>query len=309
MSGESSVINAVMDIGTNSIKLLAARSKGIAFEVLEDRAVVSRLGEGSSESGMLSDEAMKRSLVVIEELARRAGDLGAPGITAVGTQAMRASRNAGDFIRMVRDACGVEIKVIGGDAEAELSFLASAGYAGLGDVCLFDVGGGSSEIAAGCCGGINYRRSLPVGALSLFQKFFEHTAGRAVSPDILEEAAHEVAAIIGGDNWPDAGVAKCVGVGGTATTLAAVHLERSAHGGGSIGGAVLPISEITRQIELYSGMTAEERKSIPGLPPERADIILPGACIVRELMKYGGFNELTVSDRGLRYGVMQKLLA
>ncbi|MCL2684693.1 MAG: hypothetical protein FWE55_05565, partial [Synergistaceae bacterium] len=174
-------VKAVLDVGTNSVKLLAAKfGKGgvnSGLETLADIIVVSKLGEGSAETGLLKYEAIERTINAISELCGEARRLGADEITAIGTQALRRAANAGEFIRIAEQKCGVHVRVISGEEEAELSFAAAAGDNRNDDILVFDVGGGSSEVVWGRGGVIVCSRSVPVGALSLYKKFFVSPAG------------------------------------------------------------------------------------------------------------------------------------
>jgi exopolyphosphatase/guanosine-5'-triphosphate,3'-diphosphate pyrophosphatase len=297
----------VIDIGTNSVKLLVMRRAAEGSSVLADRNEIARLGEGASRSGRLSDEAMARALSIIKDMAAEAVSLGCGEVLAIATQAVRAAANSSEFQKKAADECGVDVKIITGDEEADLSFRAvlSAISEAVSSVCVFDVGGGSSEIVEGGRSGCSYRRSVPLGALSLLNEFFG--GGDAVSEETMSAARarvrHEL--LIEGA-WRPSGCPLFAGVGGTITTLAAVLLSMAPYNPDKVSGTVLDSAEIDRQIKLYSSMSVTERAAIKGLDPKRADIILSGACIVRELMEFTGADRLTVLDRGLRYGVMER---
>ena len=300
---------AVMDVGTNSVKLLVVKFSFGKQTVLADMVEITRLGEGTEETGELSLAAMERTAGAISGMAGNALALGADEIAAVGTQAMRTARNAGDFIRFVKSECGVDIRVISGEEEAETAFLAAAdaipGYAG--DRAVLDVGGGSSELAYGSQERLAYRFSIPAGALSLHRRFFsEIPGGGPVGSDVLDETRRFVRNAAENRGSAGHGAVPCVGVGGTVTTLASVFLGLGGAGGVRAGGSVLTVFEIERQIALYASMNIEERKKIRGMIPERADIVLPGACAVSALMDFFGAKELVVSGRGLRHGLMHK---
>ncbi|MDR1508743.1 MAG: Ppx/GppA family phosphatase [Synergistaceae bacterium] len=304
-------IRAVMDVGTNSIKLLVAACSSGKQTVLADRTEITRLGEGAEETGELSRAAMERTAGAIDGMARNALALGAGEITAVGSHAMRAARNAGDFIRFVKSACGVNIRVISGEEEAETAFLAAAeaipGYAG--ERTVLDVGGGSSELVCGSPERLTRCFSIPVGALSLYGKFFhEIPRGGPVGSGILDETRRFVRNAAENSGFSErSGAIPCVGVGGTVVTLASVFLGLGASGTGLTDGSILTVFEIERQIALFASMNTEERKKIRGMIPERADIALPGACAVIALMDFCGVKGLTVSGKGLRHGLMSKI--
>jgi exopolyphosphatase/guanosine-5'-triphosphate,3'-diphosphate pyrophosphatase len=308
-------VNAIIDVGTNSIKLLVADYIDGNLAVLSDRSVITRLGEGYEQSGELSCAAMTRSRDVITDMAGEARALGARGIAAVGTQALRGSRNSSDFIKSVESACGVSIVVIDGCEEARLSYAAAAGsLCGLtlaGGILVFDVGGGSSEIISGVGSEIKRCCSLRSGTLSLHRRFFEN-APDPVPIDVIECAGSYVRSLLEGDISVSSikddkiGTEPCAGTGGTITTLAAVMLELDPYDPSRATGSRIETGELERQIKLYSSMRTKDRVRIRGLDPKRADIILAGACIANELMMFFGISAITVSDRGLRYGAMMK---
>ena len=305
-------VKAVIDVGTNSVKLLAAKFRSNNFnsdmEILADIVIVCRLGEGSGEIGVLTRGAMERTAAAIRQLCAEARRLDAHNIIAVGTQALRKASNAGEFIRLVEDTCGVRIRVVSGEEEAGLSFaaaLSAVGDVSHGEILVLDVGGGSSEVVGARGGTIMCRESVPVGALSLYNKFFTSPDG-VISDEALNEVgryigmmfADTVARDFGFENAPS-----CVGIGGTITTLAAVSVARGGEGAG-VGGLTLEVSEIERQISMYAKADIMTRNKIPGLPAERADIILPGACIVRSFMLMSNLDKIIVCGRGLRHGLM-----
>jgi exopolyphosphatase/guanosine-5'-triphosphate,3'-diphosphate pyrophosphatase len=299
MNDDESGVRAVMDVGTNSVKLLVVKFSPGKQTELTDRIEITRLGEGAEESGELSSAAMERTASVIDDMARNAFALGAREIVAVGTRAMRTARNSAEFIRFVKSECGVNIRVISGEEEAETVFLAAAEaipeYAGVRVV--LDVGGGSSELAWGSPGRPARRLSVPVGALSLYGKFFDEIPrGGPVRSEILDETRRFVAHAAENIGFTKQfGAAPCVGVGGTVAALAAV---------GRPYGSTLTAFEIERWIALFASMNTDERKGIKGMMPGRADIALPGACALSALMSLCGARELTVSARGLRHGLI-----
>ncbi|MDR1580910.1 MAG: Ppx/GppA family phosphatase [Synergistaceae bacterium] len=303
----SGPVKAVIDVGTNSVKFLAAAPRGGTLSVLTDEVKITRLGEGQGRRGAFGMKPMERTAAAIEVFARLALGYGADAgaIVAVGTQAMRTASNAGEFKIMVKKRCGLDIRVISGDEEASLSFRA-ASLNMPREAVVFDVGGGSSEAAFGSGGLLSWRCSVPIGALVLYERFFASSPG-PYGMDAVGAcrtfAASEIRAYMDGAPSPREGC-DCAGVGGTFVTLASV----SAGGPrGREAGASLTSGEVERQIALYASMNCESRKNIPGLRAERADIILPGACIAASLMDIFALGRLTVSARGLRHGVMDSM--
>jgi exopolyphosphatase/guanosine-5'-triphosphate,3'-diphosphate pyrophosphatase len=224
----------------------------------------------------------------------RAG--GASEIIAVGTAGLRSASNRERFLDAVRKRCGIEVEVISGDEEARLAYLgAISGLQVHGSPAVFDSGGGSSQFTFA-----DGRFSVDVGAVRVTERF---GLDRAVSAERVAEtrAALQVdLARLKEHPRPDA----VVGMGGTVTNLAAVSLELSPYDPDRIQGTTLDRAEIDRQIERYRTRDAAQRRELVGLQPARAEVILAGACIVRTVLELLDAEALTVSDRGLRHGVL-----
>ena len=294
---------AVIDIGTNSVKLhVGERRAGDVWRTIVDRAEVTRLGEGLRELGALQPEPVRRTADAIVGMVGEARRAGAAEIAAVATAGMRIARNPEELVDAVQERCGVGIEVISGEEEARLAYLAATSELelGSGTLAVFDTGGGSTEFTFGRPGRVDERFSLDVGAAPLTDEF---GLGGPVSGEQLEAALDSIAgqlSRLGGRSQP----AQLVGLGGALTNLASVKHGLETYDSEVIQGTVLDRVEVDRQIELYRSRTAEERREVVGLQPGRAEVILAGACIVRTVLEKLGCDELTVSDRGLRHGVI-----
>jgi len=294
---------AVLDVGTNSVKFhVAERSAGGEWRTLVDRSEVTRLGEGLDEGGELQPAPMERTIEAICGMAEEAREQGAVAIAAVGTAGLRIASNAGAFVEAVRERCGIAIEVIPGEEEARLAYLAATSGLGLtgGSLVVFDTGGGSSQFTFGHGGHVDERFSVDVGAVRFTERF---GLDGVVSDDTLAEARAAVAGDLGrldGRPVPDALVA----LGGAVTNLAAVKHSLATYDPDVVQGTVLDRAEVDRQIELYRSRSADERRTIVGLQPKRAEVILAGALVVRTVMDKLGAESLTVSDRGLRHGLL-----
>ncbi len=294
---------AVIDVGTNSVKFhLAERDAGGAWRALVDRAEITRLGEGLADSGKIGQAAVERTVEAIGGMVAEARANGALAIAAAGTAGLRIATNADAVVVAIRERTGVRVQVISGEEESRLAFLAAAAGLGLGDETLvvFDTGGGSSQFTFGHGGRVDERFSLDVGAVRYTERF--GLAG-AVSPGVLRDALAAITADLAqldGRPSPDALVA----MGGAVTNIAAVRHGLATYDADVVQGTVLDRAEIDRQIELYASRDAAARREIVGLQPKRADVILAGACIVRTVMDKLGHVSLTVSDRGLRHGLL-----
>jgi exopolyphosphatase/guanosine-5'-triphosphate,3'-diphosphate pyrophosphatase len=283
---------------------IGERAADGAWRTLVDRAEVTRLGEGLEERGLITGAALARTLTAIEGMVAEARGLGTLGIAAVGTAGLRVAGNAEDLIAAVEAATGIRIEVIPGEEESRLADRAveSGLQLGGGALVVFDTGGGSSQFTFGREGRVEERFSLPVGAVRYTERFELHGA---VSSERLDDALAAIEADLHRLDErprPDA----LVGMGGAVTNLAAVHLGLATYDPELIQGSTLERDEVERQIERYRRLDANARRSIVGLQPKRAEVILAGACIVRTVMDRLGQAALTVSDRGLRHGLLEE---
>jgi len=207
-------------------------------------------------------------------------------------------------LEMIRARTGVKVEVITGDEEGRLAYLAVR--RGLpfatGSLVVFDTGGGSSQFTFGENDVVAERFSVNVGAVRYTERF---GLDGAVTADVLRDAMKTIASDlsrIAGRAQPETLVA----MGGAVTNLAAVSCAMAKYDPEKIQGVVLARDEIDRQIELYRTMPPDKRAAIVGLQPKRADVILAGACIIRTVMELLGKQALTVSDRGLRHGLLSE---
>ena len=321
---------AVIDVGTNSVKFhVGEREPDGTWTAVVDRAEVSRLGEGIQETGSIAPAAMERTAQAIAGMAAEAARLGVESVTTVGTMGLRTATNSQAFLDLVKTRCGVTIEVISGDEECRLAYLAVRSATGLtdGNLVVFDTGGGSSQFTFGAGDRVEGQFSLNVGAVRYTEQFH---LDQAVTADILKLALQAIASDLHSLNGHrsfaetahmalqilarlrhqpapperDAAQDSLVGMGGAVTNITAVMLGLPKYDPDKVQGAVIDRTEIDRQIELYRTLPAEARRQIVGLQPKRAEVILAGACIVRTIMDKLGTSSLTVSDRGLRHGLL-----
>jgi exopolyphosphatase / guanosine-5'-triphosphate,3'-diphosphate pyrophosphatase len=294
---------AAIDVGTNSVKLHVGELLDDGeWRTVADRSEMTRLGEGIHETGRLGEEPIRRTVDAIAELAEEARRAGAEEIAVVGTAGLRQAENSDEFLDAVRERAGVLVEVIAGDEEARLSFLAAADalHLGAGRLGVFETGGGSSQFTFGEDGRVQERFSLDLGAVPVTERF---GLDRAVDEQTVAAAREAIASQLGPlEGRPPLDV--LVGIGGAITNLAGVQLGLDRYEPGRVRGLELGAAEVDRQIELYRTRDAEERRGIRGLQPKRAEVILAGACIVRTVLAKLGRDSLTVSDQGLRHGVL-----
>jgi exopolyphosphatase / guanosine-5'-triphosphate,3'-diphosphate pyrophosphatase len=295
---------ATIDIGTNTTLLLVAAA-GPTVEVLDERAEITRLGRGVGSSGALDPDAIARTLDVLRgfaEVARRHG----ARIAAVGTEALRRAGNAAEFLDPAARILGTPVEVIDGHREAALTFaavVASFPDVHSGELVVVDIGGGSTEIVLASDGEMGFRTSLPLGSVRLTEAFVHHDP-----PTPAEQAA--VASAV------DAAIravpfsrrrAALVGVAGTVTSLAAMALELISYDPTRVHGLRLSRADLGRQIARLGAATQAERERMAGLDPRRADVIWAGALILDRIAAAAEIDEVRVSDRGIRWGLLHEL--
>jgi exopolyphosphatase/guanosine-5'-triphosphate,3'-diphosphate pyrophosphatase len=296
-------IYGVIDVGTNSVKFrLGQRREDGSWRALVDRAEVTRLGESLNEDGGFTPEAVERTVDAVAEMAKEAERYQVSSLVAVGTMGLRVARNTDSFLAAVRERCGVEIEVISGDEEARLAYLAAvSGLDIVADtIVIFDTGGGSTQFTMGRGGQVEDQFSLNLGAVRLTEQFgLDHQVPRETLERALEVISHQLGRL---DHVakPDA----LVGMGGAITNMTAVMYGLTTYDPEKVQGTVLSRVEVERQIELYRRRDSSERRQIIGLQPRRAEVILAGACVVRTVMAKLGQDTLSVSDRGLRHGLL-----
>jgi exopolyphosphatase / guanosine-5'-triphosphate,3'-diphosphate pyrophosphatase len=294
---------AVVDVGTNSVKLFVAeRSADDEWTTLVDRSEITRLGEGLAETGRLGDEPVARTLAALTAMADEARRLGVKSIAAVGTAGLRIAADSDRFTAAVREQVGLDLEVISGEEESRFAYLAARASVGVGEgtLVVFDTGGGSSQFTFGEGDCVDERFSVDVGAVRFTERF---GLDNEVDDETLVAAREAIArdlSRLDGRPGPDG----LIGIGGAVTNLTAVKLELADYDPDAVRGSVLEAGEVERQIELYRTRSADQRREIVGLQPKRAEVILAGACIVRTVMEKLGRGSLTASDRGLRHGLM-----
>ena len=294
---------AVIDVGTNSIKFhVGERDLGGTWRTVADRAELTRLGEGLAQQGSIASAALERTAAAIAGMVDEAKRNGVLATVAVGTAGLRMASNGQEVVAAIEARTGLRVEVISGEEEGRLAYLAAQSGLGVasGSLVVFDTGGGSSQFSFGHDSSVDERFSVDVGAVRYTERY---KLDGVVSRDTVREAMAAISADLSrieGRAVPDTLVA----MGGAATNITAVKHQLARYDSTVVQGAVLDRAEIDRQIELYRSQDVDARRAIVGLQPKRADVILAGACIIRVVMEKLGKETLTVSDRGLRQGVL-----
>ena len=311
MASSSVMRAAAIDIGTNSVLLLIAERRGDEIVAVEERATITRLGQGVDRTRRLSTEASERTLRCLGTYAELVRGSGAEVLDVVGTSALRDARGSEAFLSDAESLLGTRPQIIDGAEEALLSFEgALSGLALDGAVSVCDIGGGSTELIVGSVAGSTLGRiarsvSLDVGSVRLFER---HVKSDPPARPELAKVHSELEAALASVPTPPRDAA-LVGVAGTVTTLAAIELGLAEYDAARIHGARLTRRAIEDLAERLAQIPLEERKRLRGLDPERADVIVVGAEIAAALLRWADARELVVSSRGLRWGVVQRRLA
>ena len=294
---------AVIDIGTNSIKCIIAEHSADGLCILEETVIISRLGEGLQETGFISPMAFSENMKALGQIQQMCIDKGVQEIRALGTMALRSAANADEFVGVARRELGIQINVISGAEEARLSFLgAISSFEDVPDeVLVFDTGGGSTELIHATAFEIDKCLSISLGAHLLKHKF----GSQDPIPDTIYSALEHFTQTQLRPYLADyARVPSIIGIGGTPVSLAAVKLKQTDFDPASINGLSLSRTDLDAQIELYRSMKDVDRKQIVGLPPQRSDLILFGAVIVKTILLLCEQQSIRVSAAGLRHGAM-----
>jgi exopolyphosphatase / guanosine-5'-triphosphate,3'-diphosphate pyrophosphatase len=300
-----------IDIGTNTILCLIAELKSDGgFDVIDDLAEITRLGQGVDREGRISPEGEERSLQVLRRYLERCRRCNVEEIIAVGTSALRDARNSAEVRARFKAQLGFEVRLISGEKEAAYSFLAvQKGLALAGqELLVVDIGGGSTEFIRGNAAGVSQAVSINIGTVRLTEQYLH-------SDPVRQEECEKMISVIKKelarlpDQWlKDRPALTLVGIAGTFTTLSAVEKKMLRYAHAEVHGSRLTLSEIRRQVALFQSKTIEERKAIPGLEPRRADVMLAGAVLIERIMTAFHSERVIVSDQGVRYGLLHECL-
>ncbi len=302
---------AAIDIGTNTILLLIAELDGNgAFQVLEDRAEIARLGKGVDHTRLIAAKEEKRSVEVLKGYLKLCERLGVTEIAAVGTSVLRDARNAREFQDRLKQELGLDLRVLSGEEEASYSYLAvQKGLALEGkELLVVDVGGGSTELIWGGDSGLRRWASLDLGSVRLAERYLLSDPVREEEcTRLVQKVSRELQGLFA-DWGKEDGFQVMVGIAGTFTTLAAIEKGLRQYSHSQVHGSFLSRVEIQRQIGLFKNKTLAERKQIPGLEPERADVILAGALLIDKIMGLFRVEKVLISDQGVRFGLLYEKL-
>ncbi|MEX2103192.1 MAG: Ppx/GppA phosphatase family protein [Gaiellaceae bacterium] len=283
----------VVDLGTNSTRLLVADVEDSSVRELDRRLEITRLGEGVDARGQLLPQAIARVRNVLVDYRRTIEELGAERTLAFATSAVRDAENGEAFLGEVEWSYGFATRLLSGHEEALLTFRGVAAGRDLTDGTLVvDVGGGSTELVLGGPDGVSFHESFDLGCVRLSERFPSDPDGAAV---------YVRAALDRG--VPEGLEARtAIGVAGTVTQLATLDLGLEREEAELVHGHRMSAETIARQAERLAALPVEEIRRLRGMHPERAPVIVAGAVVVREVLSHFGLAELEVSERDIMHG-------
>jgi len=313
----SAPVYAAIDLGTNNCRMLVAAPSGAGFRVIDCYSRITRLGEGLAAHGVLSDDAMTRTVEALRHCAFRMERSRVTRARLVATEACRRASNHADFARRVSTETGLRLDIIGADEEASLAL---AGCAQLltpqPRALVIDIGGGSTELVWVDNRPDGYRRidgvlSLPLGVVTLAESRgaeladpdgFETVVTEVIRQLVPFEARHQLGAALA------QGRLQMLGTSGTVTTLAALHLGLERYDRWQVDGLEMDFTAIATISRRLQAMTHAERGGLTCVGPERADLVVAGCAILAAICRLWPVGRLRVADRGVREGVLQGLI-
>jgi exopolyphosphatase / guanosine-5'-triphosphate,3'-diphosphate pyrophosphatase len=298
---------AVVDVGSNSTRLLIADvAEGRVSEV-ERRSTVTRLGRGVDLSGQLSDEAVEAACVAIEEYVGLCRENGVATVGAIATSAVRDASNGDAFVAELRERFALSALVLDGEEEARRTYRGATFERPPAELTLvIDIGGGSTEMIVGVGEEIGFHASLQAGVVRHSER---HLSDDPPTVAELEALAADIRGLIADslesyrESWPSAGIA----VAGTPASLSAVDLGLEPYDPSRVHGHVLPLETIQRLLSRFASSPLAERARIPGLHPDRAPTIIAGCVILVEAMRAFGLERIQASEHDILYGTALEL--
>lgn len=298
-----------LDVGSNSLRLLVAEYDPAAgLQVIDEVKDQPRLARGLAATGRLDDEAVARALAAMARMKSVCERRGVRRLAAVATAAVREAANGAEFVERVRRELGIPLRIIDADTEAQLSWRSVAHHFRLDGAraIVADIGGGSLELIGAVDGLVELTASLPLGAVRTTES---HLPGeRDLRREVELLRAHARKLLRKALPWRDWGGAVIIGSGGSFTNLGRMAVgRRGLPIPESIHGTHVPTGEVEQLLEWLTTRSPAQRRAVPGLNPERADIILAGLAVTAELLDLADARGVTVSAFGLREGLLLEM--
>ena len=293
---------AVVDIGTNSTRLLIGDVSGTSVTEIERRTTVTNMGRGVDHSGLICSDAVDDVCTVIGDYKSRYEEMGAERVTTIATSAVRDAVNGEAFIAELRERFGLNARLLTGEEETNLTYLgATAHRPDEGATLVFDIGGGSTELIVGSGTKVGFHTSLRAGTIRQSER---HLTSDPPDPHELEDLADEIRNLIdraiAAD--PQAKASRAIAVAGTPTSLAAIDQGLEPYDPGRVHGYHLGMLRIQRMLSRLSSLPLAERLRVPGLHPGRAPTIVAGTVILVQVMRAFKIKEIEVSELDILHG-------
>jgi exopolyphosphatase/guanosine-5'-triphosphate,3'-diphosphate pyrophosphatase len=309
---------AALDLGTNNCRLLIARPQGEGFAVVDAFSRIVRLGEGLASTGRLSDAAIDRTIAALRVCSDKLRRRNVLVARSVATEACRQATNGADFIERAYRETGIRLDIISAEEEARLAVLGCHALMepGNGPALIFDIGGGSTELVLIDASGPEPRvldwHSAPWGVVSLT----EHAGDGGAAEEAARLAAYARMRQLATESFakfaarlPESPVTpRLLGTSGTVTTLASVYLELDHYDRAQVDGLIVPAESMRKISRDLSGMSIAERARFPCIGTERADLVVAGCAILESIMDVWPAERLGVADRGIREGILRRLM-
>lgn len=302
---------AALDLGTNNCRLLIARPQGPGFAVVDAFSRIVRLGEGLAATGMLSDEAIDRTIAALRVCADKLRRRDVALSRSVATEACRRASNGAEFIALARAETGIVLDIIPAEEEARLAVLGCHALIEPGDgaALVFDIGGGSTELVLVETSGDTPRildwHSTPWGVVSLTESVGEAGPATyaAMRASVREGFAPFAARLPRGQRG-----LRLLGTSGTVTTLASVHLGLPSYDRSAVDGLLMPASAMRAVSARIASLDMAGRSAVPCIGHERADLVVAGCAILEEIFDIWPAEQLGIADRGIREGILRGLM-
>jgi len=320
-------VRAVIDVGTNSIKVFVAEVSGQEVRPMLEDSKQTRLGKGFYESHRLQPEAIATTAKAVAKFAEVARAQNASSIRVIATSAVRDAVNASALVDEIKNAAGLTVEIISGEQEADWVFkgVTSDPVLAHQPLLLLDVGGGSTEFILGQGQTQHFRRSFPLGTVRLLEmvppsdppkpkeliacrqwlvNFLRAEVVPSLEPVLRRESSQRGEEAAAPAFHPMNTGVQLVGTGGTTSILARMENQIEDFDRARIEGTRLSLERLRWHVQHIWGMPLEARKKIVGLPPNRADVILTGAAVYEAILEQFGFSVLRISTRGLRFAAV-----
>lgn len=295
-----------IDIGTNSMRLLIADYNDNKIENRKKYINTTRIGQGVDQDGYITNEALERNLKALKEFSDKCNEEKCEKVYCMGTSALRDSKNGQDFINKAKKLTNIDVKIICGEEESNLGFMGVLeGTEGdkKEDILVIDIGGGSTEFVVGNEDGIKFCKSENVGALRMTEKFIttdpisdeEFNSMTSFIEDVISSTINKLETM---------NISKLVGIGGAITSLSAINQQLEVYSMEKVHNSVVTKKDLEKILQNLKIMTLNDKKTLKGLQPKRADIITAGVKILHIIMEKLEIEKIMISEYDNLEGLM-----